>query len=85
VEPSFAQPEKTAKPVANPARASKPLSDTRKERPSLIRRQVRSDHRPASSSRPGSFRRYHPSSFLALLNASNPTADKDVVGAAQTF
>lgn len=33
--------------------------------------------RPARLSRP--------SSFLALLNASNPTADKDVVGAAQTF
>jgi hypothetical protein len=45
----FAQPEKTVAPIANPTRASKPLTDTRKERPSLIRRQVRSDHRPPSA------------------------------------
>jgi hypothetical protein len=45
----FVQPERTAKPLANPTRASKPLSDTRKERPSLIRRQVLPDHRPADT------------------------------------
>jgi hypothetical protein len=32
----FAQPEKTAEPIANPTRASKPLGDTRKERPVLL-------------------------------------------------
>jgi hypothetical protein len=45
MKPPFAQPEKSrvankAKPIANPTRApSKPLSDTREERPILIRRQ----------------------------------------------
>ena len=32
----FVQPERTAEPIANPVRASKPLSDTRKERPVLL-------------------------------------------------
>jgi hypothetical protein len=40
-----------AKPIANPTRASKPLSDTRKQRPSLIRRQVRPDHRQIAPKR----------------------------------
>jgi hypothetical protein len=77
-EPSLAQPERTAQPIANPARASKPLSDIRKQRPSLIRRQVRSDHRPAARPKPS--RILSAFSALARVHASDPTAGKRVSG-----